>query len=211
MAYTTLPVAGGIPIASVYDPATNTFPGLQGSPVKNVDSFVNTSAPIVSGDQLQVAIMNGKGFVATTGMLATLTNGNLVMGLSVFNPLAGGKSLFIYSIKFSTVTVGGLTLHYNLTTTDPAFATVITPLNMKPLAGSSTASCTCPINSATVGIAVTGAQQDVMINPTAGTFEFLTAPSGILLPNGVANGVVVYGTVATAAQNWSATIRWIEF
>jgi len=212
MAYTTLPVAGGIPIASVYDPATNTFPGLQGSPVKNVDSFVNTSAPIVAGDQLQVAIMNGKGYVATTGLLATLTNANLIMGLSVFNPLVGGKSLYIYSIKFSTVTASSATLKYNLTTADPAFATVLTAQNLRPGGAASTASCTCAANNATASVSVTGTQQDLLFTGAYGTYEFLTTPeAGIMLPAGAANGVAVYGTVALAAGNWMGTIRYIEF
>jgi hypothetical protein len=213
MAFSTLPTAANIPIGSDYDPATNTFPALQGSPLKNVDTFSNTSAPLVVGDQLQAAIMNGKGYVATTGLFATLTNGNLIMGLSVFNPLAGGKSLYIYSIKFSSVTSSSnLTIKYNLTTADPTLATTITAQNLRPGGAASTASCTSAANAATASIAVTGTFQDMLFANTLGTFELLTTPeAGIMLPASAANGVLVYGTVVTAAQNWVATIRYIEF
>lgn len=209
----TLRDGGGIPLSSVYI-AGNTVPQpLLGSPLSHTDTAGNTANPVAIANQLQTAILLGKGYVATTGMLATATNSNLVMGMCVWNPANSGKSLYIYSIKWTSASTStNSTLKYAVVTANPAYATTITPAPLQ--VGSSTTSITTvtsAANSATASITVTGTVHDIMYVNSKGTFEYLTGVEGVYLPNGTAAGLTVYGTVATAGDTWGATVRWIEF
>lgn len=202
--------AGGIPVSSAYVPNVG-WVALQGSPVNNTDGSSNTSAGIVSVDQIQSAIMNGKGYAATTGALATATNGNLTVGVSVFNPAASGKSLYIFSMKFHAFANNAAPKYNTGATTDPAYANVLTPQNLRSGGPASVASVTSPANNATTSIALSGSLQDFVVVNTTATFELLTAPAGIMLPAGTASGIILYGIVVAAGGTWGATIRWIEF
>lgn len=202
--------AQGTPVAQGWRPGDE-FIGAQISELINVDGSTNESAGMVTSDQVQNAIMLGMAFVATTGVRATATNPNLVMGMSVFNSSSSGKSLYIFSIKWHAP-AATTTIKYHLTTVDPAYASSITQTKLK--AGGATASIatvTSAADAASASISTSGTQQDMLFNPGAGTFEFLPDGCGIYLPAGASNGVAVYGTIATAGNSWGASVRWLEF
>jgi hypothetical protein len=201
--------SAGLPVGSVYVPNVG-FVGLQGSPVNNTDGLSNASAGVVSVDQIASAIINSKGFVATTGTLVTATNGNLTMGMSVFNPSGSGKNLYIYSIKYHAFNISAAP-KYNITTADPLYSNAITPQNLRPAGGASVANVTSAANNASASISLSGTLQDLTAVNAAGTVEFLPSSSGIMFPAGSANGITVYGIVTTAGGSWGATVRWIEF
>lgn len=202
--------ADGIPLGSGYVSGVD-FRALQGSPMVDTDAMGNQSSGVVAGDQVQVAIMQGKGYVASTTIFATATNGNLVMGMSVFNPSTSGKSLYIYSIRWHSFQ-NTASLKYYLTTANPTFATALTPQNLKAGGSASVALVTSAANLATASLTPTGTQQDVLFAASMGSFEFLPSNgAGILLPAGSANGVAVFGTVVAAGNNWGASMQWIEF
>jgi hypothetical protein len=203
--------ADGLPVNSVYPPGASSFSGLQGSPLTTLDASNNTSTGVVTADQIQVQLLLGTAFLATTTAFATATNNNLVMGMALFNASNSGKSIYIFSLRWHAP-AATTTIKYYLTTTNPAYATSITPVKLK--AGGATSSVvtlTCAANGATASIAPTGTQQDMLFSTGAGTFEFLPANAGIYLPVGAANGISIFGTVATAGNSWGASMRWIEF
>lgn len=208
----TLRDAGGIPLSSVVVPGNNVPVPLQGSSIGNTDANLNTTSGVVTADQIQAAILLGKGYAATTGTFSTATNGNLVMGMCVFNSSSSGKNIYIFSIRWHQVTSGNKTIKYHTTTTNPAYATTITPSPLQVgSANTSVATVTSAANGATASIATSGTQQDMLFASALGTFELLPSGAGMYLPSGVAAGVAVYGTVATAGDNWGATFKWIEF
>lgn len=201
----------GIPIAQGYIPGVG-FVGAQSSSLKNTDGSTNVSAPMVTANQIQANLLLGNAFIATTGVLATATNGNLTMGMSVFNS-STAKNMYITSIKWSAqeATNASPHLQLKLTTSNPAFANSITPENLSAGGSASVATVTSAVNSATASVSVSGTNTDVIMAGAEGTYEFLLSDTGILLPSGAANGIAVYGLVVTAAKNWSATVRWVEF
>ncbi|MBO0790785.1 MAG: hypothetical protein J2P36_07525 [Ktedonobacteraceae bacterium] len=172
-------------------------PSLVGQALR-VDAAGNLSVQ----DFVRAAIMQGKGFIATTGLL------NLAAGtypLSIFNPANSGKSLLIHSVRMSS---GGSSINaqLNLVTTNPSFASAASPANARPGSGSSAASATfASTNQAPAGTIIQieqGAQNVVSEQPGSG--------AAILLPAGSANGLVAY--ITTFATGYLAiTASWLEF
>jgi hypothetical protein len=203
-----------LPLGSVGVPGTLNPVPLQGSPVIISDSNGNTSAGVVALDQLQAAIMQGKAYAATTGILATSTNGNLIMGASLFMPAAANKNLYVYSAEFCTVTVsatGLTTMSLRTLPSDPAYANVITPLNLRSGGANSVASVTSAANGATASLSTPGTLQDLIFFTNPGVYEFIGSDEGVFVPAGTGGGIAVYNSVITAGQSWAVNFRYIEF
>lgn len=208
---TTQRGADTLPLGSVQVPDVSNPLPLQGSLVQHTDGSSNLSSGIVAVDQLMEAVMLGKAYAATTGFLTTLTNGNLVMGAALFNA-ATAKNMYVYSAEFSTMNAAAPgTMQLRTLTSNPAYATTLTPINLKQGGAASVATVTCAATSATASIATPGTVQDVILTITPGTYEFLDMGEGIYLPAGVSAGIGVYDTVITAANTWAVSFRWIEF
>lgn len=173
---------------------------------------VDTLGNVGTISNIQQLILNGQGFSAATGKLATATNANLVVGgLGIFNPANSLKSLLIYSLRVSVGNAG--TCQSNLTTVDPAFGNALSAVNTK--AGSAIASVAALSSSANgVAAAVTpiGSMFDSFLSNTNVMLELLDNGTFILLPAGVSsNGLAVYPFVAAAGNSFMTTARWVEF
>jgi hypothetical protein len=152
-------------------------------------------------DYIRTAITQGKGFLGTSGLL------NLGAGtyaLSLFNPATSGKSLLVYSVKMSS---GGSSLNaqINLVTSNPGFANAVTVANARIGTSSSVASATyASTNQTTSGslVQIEMGSQNVPI-------ELLLNTSTLLLPSGLANGLIAY--ITTFASGFLAiNVKWLE-
>jgi hypothetical protein len=124
-------------------------------------------------------------------------------GVSLFNPLASGKTLLLYSLK--SFDVAATQPQTNLTTSDPAYGTALPILNNKP--GSATTSVASASTSAAT-IVMTGTVQDVGSIAANVLYEVFTVPGRILVlapGNGVSHAVYV-----GAAAKYGITLYWIE-
>jgi hypothetical protein len=168
-----------------------------GNPVTN---------PAITEDQIRAWIANGQGFSASTGLLNSASGTNNYP-LSVFNPNNSGKSVLVYSIQVSNGS-GGMTALLQLVTSNPSFASQITPINMKA-GGPSSALPAGAITTATTNQAIAGPYEQV-VTLVGTTAELLTNGAAILLPGGSNNGLVTYAQTYASAIN-SILMRWVEF
>lgn len=169
------------------------------------------SNPAIVENNIQNWVRSGNGYSASTGKLASATNGNLTVGgLSIFNPAASGKNILIYRILVH-VSVAAYT-QANLTTVDPAFSNTVTPQNIKAGGAGSAASVTSSANGVTASVTVSGnIFGEAVVSSSVPTMELLTNGATILLPAGSANGVAIFPTLGTAGTAWAITAQWIEF
>jgi hypothetical protein len=196
-------------LASAQVPGNSNLTPLQASSLTYTDSNTNTMTGFVLADQIQNAVWLGRCYCATTTAFATATNPSLLMGASLFNPNASGKTFYVFSAEWSTVSAS-VSAKYTLTTSNPGYATTISPANMyAAFATASVASVTSAANAATASITATGTTQDVAFMPANTTYDFFATHPGVIIPAN--NGISVFGTVASAAQNWAVTFRWVEF
>lgn len=163
------------------------------------------SNPVMIETNIQNAIRNGQGYAATTGSL-TSTSGN-AFPLSIFNPSGSGKNILIFSLKVSA-TGGQFTLDTRAKTTDPAFSTALTPVNLK--IGGSASVLTSSVTTVNSNQTISGTQieYDMVLGNTS--YELLTNGDVILLPNGSAEGLTLY-LVTGASGNYVLNAKWIEF
>ena len=148
-------------------------------------------------------IRKGQGFSATTGIVTSGATAGL-NGISVFNPVASGKTLVIYSLK--SFDAGATQPQTNLTISDPAYGTALPILNNKP--GSATTSVASASTSAAV-IALTGTVQDVGSIAANVLYEVFTVPGRVLVlapGNGISHAVYV-----AATAKYGITLYWIEY
>lgn len=164
---------------------------------------IGITNPLLVSDNIRYAIMNGQAYVVSTGKQTGPAN--TTVGLSVFNN-ATAKNVFIFSIK---VSVSGATFHLvNLTTSDPALATALTPVNLKVGGSASALAANCSYSNAAV--TVSGTNIDIVSTIASNVIDNFTADdNGLLLPAGVASGVAVF--ITQNSNNWGASMKWIEF
>lgn len=172
----------------------------------NVDVLGNL---LVSAGAINPTTLAGaQVFYATTGQMAS-ANATVDAPMSIFNPSNSGKNILITSIIASSGT-GALIGFLYFVTTNPAYANNLLISNAK--AGGATS-------------AIGGAGVCTFVNtnqsaPGGGTQfrrvynqfnqELIPNGTGILLPNGSANGVVaMMETYATGIGALSA--QWVEF
>jgi hypothetical protein len=170
--------------------------------IKTSSSNNSGANPVITEDQIRALIAAGQGFSATTGKQTS--GGAIQTGLSLFNPVASGKTLLVYSAKCSTASNGNHQLNTGITT-DPALGTPATITNRK---GSGGASPVASVTYANVAVTAAGtmAESEQLIGQTA--LEYLSAPGDCLyLPAGT--GIELLLNTSTNA--WMATVKWLEF
>lgn len=218
MSFPAQPLDGnGVPIACTYVHDDN-FYAMIASTRKKTDFLGNTSTAPVFEVRTQEDIRSQVVFMATTKSLATATNPNVVVGASLFNPSGSGKTVLVLSAK----TVQGAAnnvISLWLTTTDPQLGapTVLTIANASAggnassLAGLSPVPVTSSANNASVSATPAGTQIDTHMMSGAGSFDFIPAGMGFILPSGAGNGLAIYTTIPTAGNTYAMTFRWIEY
>ena len=164
--------------------------------------------PLLTEQNIQSFIRAGLGYSATTGSINASGAGNFQ--LSIFNPSTSGKSILIYRVKFYNSTVNsGHKIIFGVTT-DPAFATSLTPVNQ--LAGGSASAINTKVTTngtTTQAVPGTGSQVDTFTGLAAVPYEIVDPRNAFVLPAGSAFGldiVLIFGAAATYAM----TANWIE-
>lgn len=172
---------------------------------------LSASNPNIVEQNWQTWLRSGQMFSATTGKLVTATNPSLEMGASLFNPSNSGKSILIYSARYSTNS-GTTSGQANVTTVDPAYANTLTALNLnRGSATTSVASITSAANNATASISITGSVLDIDYMVNQSTLETIPSGTAILLPSGTASGLSLFVNIATAGNSWAVGFKWVEF
>ena len=189
--------AAGIISGLALDAAGNLKVSSGGNPITN---------PAITEDQIRAWIANGQGFSATTGILNSAAGTNNYP-LSVFNPDNSGKSILLYSVQVSNGS-GGQTALLQLVTSNPAFTTQVTPINMKAGGPNSTLPATAITTTTTSQTIAAPYEQVATLAGT--TLELLSNGAAILLPSGSNNGLVAYIQTYSAAIN-AILVRWVEF
>lgn len=179
-------------------------------------SALSQSNPVITEVNIQNWTRNGQGFYATTGNPVTATNTNVVVcDMSLFNASNSGKNVLIFSISVgaNASAMGSNGLY--VTTSDPSGGTGFTgtPISGNLKLGGSGPSASLSMSATGITTSVTKAGTYAQAFPVNGNVitELLTNGATILLPNGSANGIAVYHSVATAGQAYNCTVRWIEY
>jgi hypothetical protein len=179
----------------------NNFPTEQAVNLNQVNGAAHSvNNPVITEDQIRAWIANGQGFSATTGKLTA--GGSITGGLSIFNPVASGKTLIVFSILYI---IGNNSFNQlNLTSSDPALGTSVPAVNNK--AGSATSSVTsCSLANTNVTPAGTNVAS---FGSTSNTFtQVLLNGNVFAVPPG--NGIAFYSNVS-GTNSWAASITWIE-
>ena len=153
-------------------------------------------------------IRNGQGFSTSTDLITGANTAYYAM--SIFNP-SSAKNVLI--TRFAAVIQAASTnFDAFLSTADPAFATALTPLNLK--AGSATASVasvTATPGSANIGSLPASKKFRETVTPAGAECDILKNGTVILLPAGSANGVSLYLYNPGANDKFSFFADWIEF
>jgi hypothetical protein len=159
------------------------------------------SNPVITADQVRAWIINGQSFSATTNKQTAA--GSINAGFSIFNPAASGKTLLIYSLKY---TIGNNSFNtINFTTSDPAFGSSLTVTNNN--AGSAAAS----IASATftnTNVTSAGTINDTTGSATNTMTQVLLNGDYLVIP--ASNGCAFYANIS-GANAWCVSAAWIEF
>jgi hypothetical protein len=159
------------------------------------------SNPVITEDQVRAWIVNGQSFSATTNKQTAA--GAINAGFSIFNPAASGKTLLVYSLKY---TIGNNSFNtLNLTTSDPAFGSSLTVTNNK--AGSATTSIASSTFTNT-NVASAGTVNDTIGSATNTMTQVLLNGDYLVLPSG--NGFAFYANLS-GANAWCVSAEWIEF
>lgn len=164
----------------------------------------SASAPLITQDQIRTWIASGQGFTGTTGKQSAAAAA-ATFGLSVFNPVASGKTVLLFSLKafFS----GSNTAHrVTLTTSDPALGNAGVVTNNK--AGSATTSVVST-TFATATQTVVGTDHDYVQTGQATTLELFTNGDVVLLLPG--NGLTFWMNITVSGGLWGVTASWVEF
>ncbi len=154
--------------------------------------------PVFVRQQLNEWLSNGQGFSATSGKQTSTASATT--GLSLFNPTASGRTLLVFSARVAEAASSWHQL--NLTSSDPALGTALTPVNLKGSGPASVAS----VSMSNSNLTPVGTQIDTLLLVSNTTIEFLSNGALIILPPG--NGLVLY--VSTTTNSWAALMRWVE-
>ena len=175
------------------------------------NTMANSSPVAISSNQTPIpifaeyAILNGVGYSATTGIVASGAALNAVP-VSFFVPVTSTRNVYLYSVEFW---VGqAINAQATLVTTDGNYATVLTALNNKVGGASSVSGAN--ITTTNVATAVTGTKLSSEADVGNHTQNIFQNGSGLLLPAGVANGLVLWLNIGSATT-YAATFKWREF
>ena len=164
------------------------------------------TSPNVNQDQMRAWLQNGQMFSLSTGLQASGGSGGN-FPLAVFNPSNSGKNLLIFSVAISA-NIQFIQAYITYQTSNPNFASSISPSNMK-MGGAGTVA-TCTTTSSSVSIVGTGL--DTAVFAIAPRTELLSNAAAILLPSGSANAIIGWIQITNStATNYAITIRWIEY
>ncbi|MBX5455901.1 MAG: hypothetical protein IRZ31_03285 [Thermogemmatispora sp.] len=158
----------------------------------------SVSNPVFVRQQFNEWLGNGQGYSVTTGKQTSTATATT--GLSLFNPSSSGKTLLVFSARVAEAASSWHQL--NLTSSDPALGTTLTPLNLKAGGPASVASASMSNNNLTP----VGSQIDTLLLVSNTTIDFLSNGTLIILPPG--NGLALY--VATSSNSWAAVLKWLE-
>jgi hypothetical protein len=157
--------------------------------------------PVITEDQMRAWIVNGQSFSATTNKQTAA--GAINAGFSVFNPAASGKTLLVYSLKY---TIGNNSFNtLNLTTSDPALGSSLTVTNNR--AGSGTTSVASSTFTNT-NVASAGTVNDTIGSATNVMTQVLLNGDYLVIP--ASNGFAFYANIS-GANAWCVSAEWIEF
>lgn len=181
-----------------------------GKPIANPVYLVDINGLPLGGVGVSSSLAwarNGQVFSVTTDQQSSGGSGNF--GLSLFNP-SSAKNIFVYSMKSSNQ--GGSTVFTATVTsaTDPAYDGTSTILNASQnIAGATSVASATYSTSAVTDNA--GTTYDTLTGTAYSMVEVLTNGAGILLPAGIASGVVIYTFASGASQKWISSMKWIEY
>lgn len=165
-------------------------------------SPVSVGNPYPSADTVRLYTQLGQMFCATTGKQANGAAGNFP--ISIFNPSNSGKNILLISVVVCCQG-GNQTHELKTTTTDPAFGTVVTPVNEMAGGAASVASVTTATTTQTVAGTAYG-----VVNTSNNSIEFFDNNRCRLLPAGTASGLTVWLEAGTAGT-YGVTLFWIEY
>lgn len=164
---------------------------------------LSVSNPNFFETSIQNAVRNGKAFTAS---YRNTTGSSILVGLSVFNGSGSGKNILIYNVSFGLGASGSISGNMiQLTTSDAALGTLVTPSNNK--AGGAASVATCSATNTVVTAAGTLFKAYLALSSTPQ--EVLNNGTCILLPSGSNSGAVMYVTAATTS--WGINISYIEY
>lgn len=158
--------------------------------------------PIIVTSQQGAATVAGQAFSALFALNAGAAG---IFPLSIWNA-STLKNILIYSLKISSGT-GGATCYLRIDTSNPNFATTITPNNRKAGGPASVATCSATSTSqATPSSLLEQYNSGNMVH----TFDFFNNGQEYLLPAGSNNGLT--GFIQTFAAGLSSIVfSWIEY
>ena len=164
--------------------------------------------PLIVEQNVQNWMRSGQGFSASTDLITGANTAYYAM--SIFNP-SSAKNILITRFV-AVIQAASTNFDAFLTTVDPAFATALTPLNLK--AGSATtsaASVTATPGSANIGSLPASKKFRETVTPAGMECDILKNGTVILLPAGSANGASLYLYNPGANDKFSFFADWIEF
>ena len=169
--------------------------------LRATDHELRNPAPLLGN--IQEYTLAGQAFIGNTGLLNLAANS---YPLSVFNPATSGKTIILYAVHGSASSAGsnGDVLYLQTTTSDPAYANAVTPVNAALGAAlKSVVSCTYAATN-------TGPNTPYLqAESSAGPIELLSNGAVIVLPAGSANGVTAY--MQTFGSGFiNIVMKWIE-
>lgn len=157
--------------------------------------------PLTTSPQISELTKNGQSFTALFNLNAAAG----IYPLSLWNP-SSAKNALIYSIKINTGT-GGATCFLRIDTSNPAFATVITPNNRR--AGGAASVMTSTATSTTQS-SPTNLLEQYNSGNLVHTFDFMNNGQVYLLPASANSGLTAF--IQTFASGLSSlVITWLEY
>lgn len=221
--YIKTSTAGDTPLTTGQENMANSLPVAIASNQSNVPfnlaqvlgATLAPANPNITEDNIHNWVRTGNGFIYANPSSVTATNNALtVCGLSIFNP-SSAKNILIFSIQIacnSGAAVGG---QLRLVTTDPSggtgFTGVPTSANLKTGGGTTIASLSSSASGITASPSAPGNLIGIHGMIGSGPNELLTNGATILLPSGVANGLVVMIYVNTAGNSFQCVAKGIEY
>lgn len=205
MSYNTQPQdASLVPVAAGYQPG-NSWSAILGSGITHIDGASNTGAGLITSDSIREFIILGKGFSAALEVGSA--GASNYFPVSIFNPSGSTKTLLVYSVRaLHDFGYGGIFAAIHKTTTDPAYPTSVTPINLK--FGSSTTSSS-NITYTTTQVSSTAAVS-TRLQTVNNQYSFDMLTNGVVFILPATFGITTYVYINSGKQfNFEA--KWIEF
>lgn len=175
----------------------------------NVDQVNGTTLsitnPLLSQHPKTAQVFAGNTYSMTSSKFFSSAGNN---GFTMFNN-STAKTIVIRSIQAFDATNPPY-FHLMKITSYTAFSDAITPVNhlFNGAASAIADHCSASINSAFS--TVTGTEMRCLSQLTSGTLEMLNDGSPVILPAGVASGIVLYTNTGAGGNNLGFTVEWDE-